>query len=326
MKKPMLSVDQLIVHMKSKGIKFTIVSEQEARQHLAAHNNYFKLSCYRKNYTKVTTGADAGKYENLEFAYLRELARIDTEVRHLLLDMCLDIEHFMKVLLIKEVENNMIAQTGEDGYKIVSNFLLDEGTQSISDRANNVAARSGNFSRKVRLNVKNPYCKGLIQNYSDELPVWAYVELISFGDLKDLIEYYSKSTGWVLPVDIQSLDRVRQVRNACAHGNAIINDLKPVQNQNSVSTAPKYITDFVINAGVGKDTRKRKLSNPRINQIVHLLFVYDKVVSSKNTRSMRIQQLKDLINIRMTSSSYFSNNALLRSTHVFFKKIIDTMS
>ena len=69
MRKPMLSVDQLITHMQEKGIKFEIMSEADAKQYLHMNNNYFKLTSYRKNYPKYTTGAHAGTYEHLDFAY-----------------------------------------------------------------------------------------------------------------------------------------------------------------------------------------------------------------------------------------------------------------
>lgn len=99
--KPMLSVQDLIVHSKEKGIQFNSISEAEAQDYLARNNNYFKLASYRKNYPKFTDGPKQGQYENLDFAYLIELARIDVEVRHILLKMCLDIEHFLKVRQIR---------------------------------------------------------------------------------------------------------------------------------------------------------------------------------------------------------------------------------
>ena len=327
MKKPMLTVEQLIAHMKEKGIQFNIISEENARLHLDRHNNYFKLTSYRKDYTKYTSGVNAGKYDHLEFAYLIELARLDTEIRHLLLDMSLDIEHFLKVMLIKAVEDRMSVDGDEDGYKVVTDYLLDVGKLSISNRASTISQRAGSLSRKLGSNRKNPYCNGLINRYADEMPIWAFVELISFGELKDLAEHYSTKNGWKVPVDLQSLDRVRQIRNACAHGNCIINDLSPGTRQSGTSVAPLYITNFVKRANIGKDSMIKKLENPRINQLVHLLYVYDQVVTSQHTRSIRMQKLKELLNRRMIQHrEYFTNNTLLVSTYQFFSKLINAMN
>lgn len=315
----MLTSDQLVEHMKNKGILFTIITEEKAKKHLSHHNNFFKLTLYRKNYAKITTGKNAGKYIRLEFAYLIELARIDTEIRHLLLDMTLDIEHFLKVMLLTKVEDQL--EYGEDGYKIISDYLFDVDNQHIGERTGNTSKRSSNFHHKILRNKKNPYCNGLITKYANDMPIWAYVELISFGDLLDLIAYYAEKIKWELPVDINSLDRVRQIRNACAHGNAIINDLFSTSTKES-SNAPEFITQFLTTAGIGSESRKKKLGNPRINQIVHLLYIYHRVVVSEHTRGLRIEELKRLINVRIPEhADYFKSNNLLTSTYEFFKKI-----
>ena len=75
----------------------------------------------------------------MDFAYLIELARIDVEVRHILLKMCLDIEHFLKVSLINAVENNLQAGNGEDGYKIVTDFITDTSGVNFEERAKNIS-------------------------------------------------------------------------------------------------------------------------------------------------------------------------------------------
>lgn len=322
----MLTVDELIQYMKDKGILFTITTEEEARKHLCAHNNYFKLTSYRKNYTKRTSGPHAGTYVHLEFAYLRELARIDTEIRHLLLDMSLDIEHFLKVALIKAVEDHKNIN-GEDGYKIVTDFLMDVGNSSLAERTASVSYRTGSFSRKINQNRKNPYCSGLTSRYNQEMPIWAFVELISFGDLKELVKYYDSRTDWKSPVDLQSLDRVRQIRNACAHGNSMIFDLRPIDISDGKSDAPLYISQYIYHAGISKTTALKKLSNPRISQIVHLLYIYDHLVTSPYTRQLRISQLKELVNHRCTQhKDYFTCNPLLVSTYQFFKKLVSSIN
>ena len=319
-KKPMLTVERLIDHAQNKGIKFEIMTVDDAKNYLGNNNNYFKLSSYRKNYDKHLEGANAGKYIDLDFAYLIELARIDVEVRHILLKMCLDIEHFLKVSLISAVEANLGGETGEDGYKVVTDYILDTGNLSFKNRSSNIAKRAPAISRKIRQNDNNPYCGGLLEKYSDDMPIWAFVELISFGDLKDLIRYYSDTTGWVPPVDMKSLDRVRQIRNAAAHNNCIINDLRA--SKDAIKT-PAFITDFVKTAGIKKDARQKRLSNSRINQIVHLLYVYDQVVTSANTRATRLSELNELLNSRMLiNKSYFSTNTMLCGVHRFFVKLI----
>lgn len=55
MRKRKLSIDEQIDYMKNKsGIKFNIVSEQEAKEFLKNNNYYFKIKSYAKNYEKYT--------------------------------------------------------------------------------------------------------------------------------------------------------------------------------------------------------------------------------------------------------------------------------
>ena len=58
--------DELITHMKIKGIKFEIVKEEDAKIFLQNNNYYMKLASYRANYDKRKSNS---KYINLDFAY-----------------------------------------------------------------------------------------------------------------------------------------------------------------------------------------------------------------------------------------------------------------
>ena len=326
MKKPMLSVDDLISYMQSKGIEFKHMTEDDAKDYLHKNNNYFKLTSYRKNYTKYTTGAHLGMYEHLDFAYLVELARIDVLLRQVILAMCLDIEHFLKVQLISAIEQ----ASNEDGYSIIQEYIFDTNNPSFVGRADNVSYRAHTIYSKLEKNKNNPYCGDLIAKYNDEMPVWAFIEIISFGDLLRFVEYVSNKLGWTLPVDLKTLDRVRQIRNAAAHNNCIINDLTPrfkTGSKNPDCKEPVHITQFVRSTGVNKATMQKKLSNRRFSQLVHLLYAYNIIVTSTNSRQQRYQDLKELVNNRMLQQKdYFSSNTLLTSTYQVLSTIVNSLT
>lgn len=63
--------DELIAHMKAKGIKFDIVKEADAKTFLQNNNYYMKLASYRANYDKRKSNDE---YINLDFAYLKILS------------------------------------------------------------------------------------------------------------------------------------------------------------------------------------------------------------------------------------------------------------
>ena len=69
-KKKKLSIDEQIEHMKNIGIKFNLVSEEQAKAYLENDTYFFKIKAYAKNYDKNKEG----KYTNLDFGYLKELS------------------------------------------------------------------------------------------------------------------------------------------------------------------------------------------------------------------------------------------------------------
>ncbi len=319
--RPLLNSKELVEHLKSEGVKFTITTEDEAEIYLTKDNTFFNLNSYKKNFSKYTDGKNAGKYENLEFAYLVELNMLDMEVRHILLKMCLDIELFLKVYLISFVRKRASLGTGEDGYKIVRDYLGDVYNENKREKAANSRGRRSTYNKKINQSEKNPYCIDLVYKYGNKLPIWAYVEIIDFGDLLDIIDFCMKYYSMTLPLDRLCLDRVRKIRNATSHNNCIINDL--CKYEEKIKT-PSYITIFASNAQISKNIRRKKLNNMRINQMTHLFYAYDKIVECNSSRRARVDELKDLMYNRMlVHSDYFKDNAVISSTYDYFRKIVD---
>lgn len=137
--KPILMIDEQISHLKDKGVRFEIMDEESAKEYLRTHNNYFKLTSYRKNYAKHPDGENKGKYIELDFAYLVDISIIDMQLRYMIVPMALDIEHHTKLKLLKKVE-----EYGEDGYQIVRDYIdsLDVRQKLVYDGEINRNRRS----------------------------------------------------------------------------------------------------------------------------------------------------------------------------------------
>ena len=114
-KKPKQTSYQLISKMKNKGINFKCITEEKASIYLIDRNNYLRTAAYRKNYKKYLKGLNKGKYIDLDFSYLQELSTIDMHFCFLISKMCLDIEHDLKVKMLKDIETDPTT----DGYDIV---------------------------------------------------------------------------------------------------------------------------------------------------------------------------------------------------------------
>lgn len=257
-----LTVFQQVEHMKSQGIQFKIMSEQDALSYLENNNNYFKLRAYRKNYEKN----GAGQYIGLDFAYLKSIAIIDMRIRYCFMEMCLDIEHMARIRLIKAI----VDCPDEDGYSVVADF-----ESAYPDDYRNIIERAS----------KSIYCADLQEKYKSRMPIWALVEMMQYSNLCKFYRFVADRLGNMQMVnDFYMFQEIRQLRNACAHSNCVINDLKS-------SRPAKYVPDKTMMRELGKideiskDTRQRKLSNDRIRQMTTLLYLYRVYVHSNGLKN-----------------------------------------
>ena len=313
--KPKLMSYELVNKMKNeKGIRFEIVSEDYAAFYLENINNYMRTTAYRKNYQQYLNGKNKGKYIDLDFAYLKELSTIDMHFRFLVTKMCLDIEHALKVQILKDIENNGTT----DGYDIVKDFL-ELNTYIIKKlEATNSSPFTSNLIHKYFTLSKNSKGKNTITGY-DDCPIWVLLELLTFGDFIKFYDYYH-SLGNFVRISKPVINLVKNIRNGAAHNNCILTDLSP-----NSSKPPAEIKEVVskINA-INQNQRKKKLSSRPMLEFVCLIYVYDIVVSD-DIKVHRIEELKNLFFNRMLrNKEYFANNELIKSNYDFACKVINS--
>lgn len=308
-----LPIYKQLEDMKRKGIKFTITSEYAAKEFLRNNNYYFKLKAFEKNYDLVPI-SDPEKlaagitcfYSGLEFAYLQELSTLDMYLREQIIGMALSIEHFLRVRLMRDISEN----DAESAFSLVQKYENVNPTikETITDKK------------------KNSYCEQLIDNYPEALPVWVFLEVISFGDLIAFSkmyyhEYPSKEVPeWLL----DSLATVRYLRNAAAHNNCLINDL---HRRDNFSKNEPILTKLGRVPNISKNTRERKMGNRTIHDLVTLLYVFCAVVTSDGVRTHKLEDLKKLLDERFViHAEYFRGNGLIQSSYEFVKKIVDYLN
>lgn len=303
--KQLLSIEELIQHMKNRGITFNEISENDAKQFLQNNNYYMKLAAYRANYDRCDTGKRQGQYKKLDFGYLKELSTIDMYLRYIVMDMCLDIEHVIKVRLIKNITNN----PSEDGYDIVRKFIAQDDNLRIL--------------KNIRSHKSGEYCKDLIEKYYPYFPVWVFVELISFGDLLYFCSFYEKIYG-VQIINNKLMNTVRDVRNAAAHSNCLLN--KMTEKIDSTKQVNNEISSFIIGMkNISKTSRVNNLSYKFTNSFVTVLYVYDSLMN-EIPKQKRYKEIQEFMNGRVVKNKqFFQSNSKIVGVYNFHKKVIDNL-
>lgn len=269
-RKPKLTVEEQIAHLKSKGVTFDLCSEEEAAECLSDRTYYFKLAAYRVLFDKRVGGERDGEYVGLDFGHLRDVAAIDHMLRYTLLPMTLDVEHFAKVKLMR----CLTERPEGDRYSIVGDYLAGLPKKSLDIRLG-----------EIRRLENDRYSGDLARKYAGACPAWVLVELISFGSFIDFYRFCALRWGdREMRREHYLLKQVKAVRNACAHSTAIVNGFAP-ETPSNVRT-PNEVALALAEIGLNKRARHSKMSNARVQQITMTAFAYRELVGGSHSREM----------------------------------------
>lgn len=289
-----LSIPQQIEHCKNKGITFNKCSEERAKEYLEI-NSFYRLRSYRKNFNKN----NLGQYINLDFDDLIHLSIIDFRLRRILLGMTLNLEHYLKLQTISSVMNE------NPGHSI---YLL-----------NNYFGKYPNVKRALEKKKRTPYIKDILDKYEKcnfSMPIWAYVEMISFSEHLHLAQNITDDKK--LKLLTNQLYAIKDLRNACAHDNCLLNDLSTKSETN-----PSYIlTAMIGKLNIPKNSRKNKLSNARILQISSTLAFHKKYITNPKIHKYVSLELQK-INKDYLSKNMFDKNYTISSSFGFLSKLLD---
>ena len=316
--KPKQTALQLIAKMENKGITFKYITTKKAAEYLTDKNNYFRTAAYRKNYQKYNNGLNIGKYIDLDFSYLQELSTIDMHFRFLISKMCLDIEHDLKVRILKDIETDSTT----DGYDIVDTFLNQNGyivnkleATSASPFTSDLIHKYFTVQRKYNPQKRKHENKIVLYN---DCPAWVLLELLTFGDFIKFYEFYY-STRVYSQISSPVINLVKSLRNGAAHNNCILADLT-----HGTSCPPAEISQTIAKIpSITTWQRQKKLSCRPMLEFTALLYTYNLIVSDK-VKHYRTLELKKLFFSRMVQKKgFFAKNELIKSNYEFACKVIN---
>ncbi len=310
-RKQKLDVISQVEHMKNKGIKFNIEDENFAIEYLCNNTYYFKLKAYGKLYDKYNTGDNKGQYLNLEFAYLRDLATIDSLLRKKILSIAIDVEHYLKVKLLQDFN-----KSEEDGYDIIEAFK---------------ALNPEHFENEIKNKSYSRACKDLVEKYKSDFAIWNFVEIISFKDFQELYKlFYSRNKDLFCSKNNKDnfkgeyfylINPVRLLRNAAAHNNCLLIDL--VKTPDLSFDAEFKVSAFLGKKGIKNPSINKQMSKPIINDFCVLLYLYSQIAPIK-AQQHTFKELKHLFDTRIVKhKEFYKNNSILSSAYDFIKKVIE---
>ena len=294
-----LTVPEIISYCKETlGITFNLKSEEEAAVFLAKHNYFFRL----KQYADFGEKTKSGKFINVDFGQMVELSTVDMFLRKLILKMTLDFEHYLKVKIINDSQEN----PADDGYAVVENFLETHNrVRHLIENLNN----SSNF-----------YNRQVFDKYKEKTSVWSIVEMLGFSDFIDFYAHYYQF--FHLKCEYTPhFDSVRRLRNAAAHNTCMISNLKP---QSWFKSDIEINFELLgANLEVGNGVISSCLKVPVLNDFAVMLSNYVKLISSPKIKEKTLEEMQEFFNGRMIlHKDYFSNISEIKNAYAFARSVL----
>ncbi len=236
------TVDEQIAILKERGLK---IEDEETAKNFLLRNNYYRISGYSLTLRQNDVFSKTATFQNIMDIY-----NFDRELRNIILKYIEIIEVTMKSVYAYEFARIY----GGTAYVDSSLFTDEKKHKEIMEKAN--------IQKKARL-AHEAYLKHYITDLQQELPIWAYVDLLTIADISFL---YSISQNDVkLAVATQyglNLKRGKEllgqfmhsmtiIRNLCAHGSRIYNRLfeqKPSLNKDEKALLIKKEDGTIDNA------------------------------------------------------------------------------
>ncbi|MDT2604692.1 Abi family protein [Enterococcus pseudoavium] len=289
-----LPFQEMYAHMESKGISFKYLGKAEVINTLESKNYYYKLTAFRKNFTKKD-----GLYRDLDFSYLVDLASIDMQLRYLIMDMSLDIEHNIKTILLRLITTN----DQEDGFSIVKEFELYDDYS---------------FTKTLNTFRKSRYLDDMYRKRGNDIPVWTLVELMDFGSLCSFVKmYYKKYKNVQLEKAAKLMMFAKYLRNSAAHSNILSINVFGKNNringkpQAMVSSSAKLISIDPYQVGFKK-----------VHDAICLFSLFKTYVSGQ-VRYLRKKEGLRLLTRSLRHEDWYKTNWQLNYMFTILYKLVD---
>ena len=117
------------------------------------------------------------------------------------------------------------------------------------------------------------------------------------------------------------LRQAKSVRNACAHSSDMLNGIAVVDTTVGTDSA---VLSALAQAGISHRVRTGRMRNPRIRQIVTLMYLHTKLVPEGSGKRKAASDLVNLKKQLSETADLAPSNDIIRSYAAFLTKVIDS--
>lgn len=299
-----------------KGIDFIVMTRSQAENKLKNITNYYKVSCFKKNFIKIDS-----KYENLDFAALYNLYEFDVNLRECFLKMSLDLEHHLKkkiIYLIMESSNIKHISI----YKRFNDYLLKKYENKKPTELFDSLFREVNIHH-----YDYPiYAKYGRNRTRGNLPIWVLMEKMMANYLNEFLNFYVESSlpnyKYFIPATKYNYRNVIKIRNASAHNRPLLFDICTLEG--SVKRLPEHVKVRIKNKFEKESIEKisDKIKNKKFIDILSLLYLYDLYVEDEKLKRLRIDELKNTVEQFRVHKHIYERHTSLKELYSIFRQII----
>lgn len=305
-KGPTLDPDSQVVYLESRGVTFERVDRQTAARYLRDVGGYMRTASYKSLYPKTTGAGGVSRYIGLDFSELIDLTEIDHRLRMTFLPIALDVEQAAKLELLYCADRHR-----EDPYAVVGDYF-----SSLS------GGRRARLEAELedRRGDSDVYEGELIDKYVGDMPLWVIAEVLDFGDFLELWAFCAnrwhdddlKETRYLLK-------DVKELRNACAHGSAVLNG---ISSGASKYETPRPLQDALSGSHIGTgDERDRWTRNPRTLEMLAALWGMRDIVRSDDRREAAKAGLDALLARASLHADWYADVEPLCGCYRFFSLV-----
>lgn len=189
------------------------VENADRARHILSTVNYYRLTAYGKHLRRPD---DPEKFlDGVTLDDLYALYQFDMGLRHQLLPVL----EFFEVQLRAKMSYHLAMTYGSTGYTNAAHFCLDKASQGLHKSLMN------KFRVEVRRQGDLAFVRHHQVKYGGKFPIWAAVELFSFGMLAQLYDILIEDDQWAVSREYRLtpevlgalIDAAVDVRNICAH-------------------------------------------------------------------------------------------------------------